>query len=103
MKKILIASSALALSLLAVPAMAQGYYGGTYRYEAPITGAQMTDLPSMRANTTRSGSFLSTGSRYEYFDRDYYRDRDYHRDRDYYRDRDRDYRDRYYRDRYNRY
>src|SRR5690348_603576 len=97
MKKTLLASSVLALSLLAVPAMAQGYYGGYYRYEAPVTGSQMTDFPSMRANTTRTGSFLSTGSRYEY--RDYYRDRDYHRDRDYYRDRDRDYRDRYYRDR----
>ena len=89
MKKTLLASSILALSLLAVPAMAQGYYGGGYyRYEAPVTGSQMTDFPSMRANTTRTGSFLSTGSRYEY--------------RDYYRDRDRDYRDRYYRDRYDR-
>ena len=63
--------------------MAQGYY-----YDAPISGAQMTDYPSMRANTTRTGSFLSEGSRYEY--QDYYRDRDdYYRDRDnYYRYRD---------------
>jgi hypothetical protein len=93
MKKLLLASSVLALSLLAVPAMAQGYYSDGY-YDAPVTGAQMTDLPSMRANTTRTGSFLSTGSRYEYFDRDYYRDRDdYYRYRQY-RDRDRTY-DRY--------
>jgi hypothetical protein len=94
MKKTLLASSILALSLVAVPAMAQGYYGGYYRYETPVTGSQMTDLPSMRANTTRTGSFLSVGSRYDYFDRDYYRDRDYYyRDRGYYRDRD--YRDGY--------
>ena len=94
MKKTLLASSVLALSLLAIPAMAQGYYGGGYyRYEAPITGAQMTDLPSMRANVTRTGSFLSTEPRYEY--RDSYRDRDYYRDRGYYRDR-------YYRGRYDR-
>lgn len=86
MKKTLLASSVLALSLLAVPAMAQGYYGGYYGYEAPVTGAQMTDLPSMRANVTRTGSFLSIGSRDEYFDRGYYRNRD--RDRGYYRDRD---------------
>jgi hypothetical protein len=92
MKKTLLASSVLALSLLAVPAMAQGYYGDR-TYDAPISGAQMTDFPSMRANTTRTGSFLSTGSRYEYLDRDYYRDRDYYGDRDYYRDR-------YHRDRY---
>ncbi len=89
MKKILIASSILALSLLAVPASAQSRYG---RYDAPITGAQMTDFPSSRANTTLTGSFLSIGPRYD--DREeYYRDRDYARDRDY--DRDRDNRDRH--------
>jgi hypothetical protein len=96
MKKTLLASSVLALSLLAVPAMAQNYYS----YEAPIRGSQMTDLPSMRANVTRTGSFLSAGSRYDYFDRDTYRDRDYYRGRDldrdhYYREREREYRDRY--------
>ena len=90
MTKTLLLSSALVLSVLAVPAMAQGYY---YR-DAPISGAQMTDYPSMRANTTRTGSFLSEGSRYAVFRWDYYRDRD-----DYYRDRD-NYRDREYRDRY---
>lgn len=92
MNKTLIASSALALSLLAVPAMAQGYYR---YYEAPITGAQMTDFPSPRANTTRTGSMLAFGSHYDYLNRDYYRDRNYDRDRyDAYRyDR---YRDRYY-------
>ena len=106
MKKTLLASSVLALSLLAVPAMAQGYYDGYSRYEAPVTGSQMTDLPSMRANTTRTGSFLSVGSRDDYFYRDTYRDRDYYRERDlerdrYYREREREYRDSY--DRYNRY
>ena len=79
MTKTLLLSSALILSVLAVPAMAQGYY-----YDAPISGAQMTDYPSMRANTTRTGSFLSEGSRYQYFDQDYYRDREnYDRYRDY--------------------
>jgi hypothetical protein len=95
MTKTLLLSSALVLSILAAPAMAQDYYGdrdGGYR-DAPISGAQMTDYPSMRANTTRTGSFLSEGSRYQY--QDYYRDRD-----DYYRDRDNYYRYRDYRDRY---
>jgi hypothetical protein len=46
-----------ALSCLAVPAMAQGY--NAYSYDGPvITGAQMTDMPSQRANVTTSGSFL---------------------------------------------
>ena len=95
MKRTLLVASALALSLTALPAMAQCYYsGGYYRYDAPITGAQMTDFPSSRANTTLTGSFLSAGSRYDYNDtyaheRTYYSDRDYYRDRDY--DRDRDY------------
>jgi hypothetical protein len=97
MTKSLLLSSALALSVLAVPAMAQGYYdrdSGYYR-EAPVSGAQMTDLPSMSANTIHSGSFLSEGPRYGYFDQDYYRDRENH-------DRYRDYRDRrgYYDDGY---
>jgi hypothetical protein len=90
MKKTLIASSALILSLMAAPAMAGGYYS---YYDTPITGAQMTDLPSMRANTTRTGSFLSVGSRQDYFNRDY-------RSRDYDRDRYNDYRYHQYRDRY---
>jgi hypothetical protein len=95
MTKTLLLSSALVLSMLAVPAMAQGYYYGDrddgYR-DAPISGAQMTDFPSMRANTTRTGSFLSEGSRYQYADEDYYRDRE-----NYYRYRE--YRDRRYDDR----
>jgi hypothetical protein len=78
MKMTLIASSALALSLLAVPAMAQGYYR---YYEAPITGAQLTDFPSGRANVTRTGSMLSLGSHYDQLNRDFYRDRDYDRER----------------------
>ncbi|HEY4274412.1 MAG TPA: hypothetical protein VGM68_02930 [Rhizomicrobium sp.] len=91
MKKTLIASSVLTLSLLAAPAMAQGYYR---YYEAPITGAQMTDFPSMRSNVTRTGSFLSPGSRYDYYNSDFYHDRNYDRERyD-------DYRYRQYRDRY---
>jgi hypothetical protein len=93
MKTTLLASSMLALSLLAVPAMAQGYYGDRY-YDAPVTGGQMTDLPSLSANTIHSGSFLSTGSRYDYFDRNYYRDRDNYDRYRHYRDRDRAY-DRY--------
>ena len=81
MKRTLLVTAALALSLTALPAMAQGYYS---RYDAPITGAQMTDFPSSRANTTLTGSFLSAGPRYDYTDRDdYYRDRDSYRDRDY--------------------
>jgi hypothetical protein len=92
MNKTLIASSVLALSLLAVPAMAQGYYR---YYEAPITGAQMTDFPSARVNTTRTGSMLSIGSHYDKVHRDFTRERDYdrydayryHRHRDRYGDR----------------
>ena len=87
MKRMILVSAAL--SLMALPAMAQGYYGGSYsRYDRPITGAQMTDYPSSRANTTLTGSFLSAGPRYVYDDRDgtYYRDNGYYRDRD--RDRD---------------
>jgi hypothetical protein len=87
MKRTLLVASALALSLTALPAMAQGYYS---RYDTPVTGAQMTDYPSSRANTTLTGSFLSLGSRYDYNDRDtYYRDRSYYGER--YNDRDRDY------------
>ncbi|MGZ5920694.1 MAG: hypothetical protein ACXWLT_02895 [Rhizomicrobium sp.] len=86
MTKTLLLSSALVLSVLAAPAMAQGYYdrdSGPYS-EAPISGAQMTDLPSMSYNTIHSGSFLSEGSRYQYFDQDYIRDREnYDRYRDY--------------------
>ena len=92
MKRTLLVTAALALSLTALPAMAQDYHGGYYsRYDTPITGAQMTDFPSSRANTTLTGSFLSAGPRYVYDDRDDYRNRDYDRDRDYY-DRNRDYR-----------
>lgn len=80
MKRMLLASGALALSLATMPAMAQGYYE---RYEAPITGAQLTDFPSSRANTTLTGSFLSLGSHYDASHGDYYGDRDYYRDRDY--------------------
>jgi len=96
MKRMLLASGALALSLAAMPAMAQGYYDGYYsRYDAPITGARLTDFPSSRANVTQSGSFLALGthygashSDYYYGDRDYYRDRDY--PRGYHRRYDRD-------------
>ena len=90
MKRTLLVTAALALSLTALPAMAQGYYN---RYDTPITGAQMTDFPSSRANTTLTGSFLSAGPRYVYDDRDdvYYRDQGYYRDRAY----PRGYHDRY--------
>jgi hypothetical protein len=101
MRKELLVASALAFSLLAVPAMAQGYYQGydqgyyrQYR-DVPITGAQMTDFPSMRSNTTRTGSFLSPVPRAAYEDYGYRRAyRDGYRDRDYYGDR-------YYGDRWN--
>ena len=92
MKRMLLVTAAL--SLMALPAMAQGYYGGYYsRYDTPITGAQMTDFPSSRANTTLTGSFLSTIPRYTYDDRDgsYYHSSGYYRDYDRDRDRDRDY------------
>ena len=52
----LIIPAIIALSALAVPAMAQNYYD---RSNAPITGAQLSDFPSSRANVTRTGSFLS--------------------------------------------
>lgn len=72
--------SVLALSTLAVPAFAQGYYS----YEAPINGAQLTDMPSQRGNVTRTGSFLRPeygyAHRHDYWARRYYRDYD----RDYY-------------------
>jgi hypothetical protein len=89
----ILALSVLGFSLLAVPAtLAQGYYDRGY--EAPISGAQMTDWPSSRANTTLSGSFLRPNVRDEYgYGRGDYR----HDDRDRY-DYDRDRRD-YDRDR----
>lgn len=86
MKRKFLILSVLALSALAAPAFAQGYY--SYYNNVPITGAQMTDMPSQRANVTRTGSFLtpepSYAQRYDYWARHYYRDydRDY-----YYRDR----------------
>ncbi|HXR95560.1 MAG TPA: hypothetical protein VN718_06765 [Rhizomicrobium sp.] len=76
--------TALALSVLAVPALARDYY---YSYgDRPITGAQLTDMPSQRANVTRSGSFLRPESGYAVRDRDYATQRAY----------DRGYRDGYY-------
>ena len=73
--------SALALSVLAVPALAQGYYS----YQAPINGSQLTDMPSQRGNVTRTGSFLRPehGFRHHYWARRHHRDYDY-----YYRDRE---------------
>lgn len=54
--RILVPSLAI-LSCFAIPAMAQGYYSFDYRGPT-ITGAQMSDLPSARANVTTSGSML---------------------------------------------
>ena len=90
MKLKFLVPSVLALSVLAVPALAYDY---TYYDEAPINGSQLTDLPSQRANITRSGSFLSEepsyAQRYDYWARrgysDYYYDRGYY---DRYYDRD---------------
>ncbi len=62
--------SVLALSVLAVPALANDYY---YSYgDRPITGAQLTDMPSQRANVTKSGSFLTPEPGYVVRDRDDY-------------------------------
>ena len=85
-----LALAVVGFSLLAVPAtLAQGYYDRSYN-EVPITGAQMTDWPSSRANTTISGSFLRPNVEDEHgygrgndrhdYDRDRY-GRDYDRDR----------------------
>lgn len=78
--------SVLALSALAVPALA---YDNSYSYynDVPITGSQMTDMPSERSNVTMTGSFLrpepSYAQRYEYWARHHYRDyyRDYYNER----------------------
>lgn len=65
MNKILLIPPALALSLLAGPALAQNFYGVHHykRHEFTITGAQMTDWPSGRFNLTQtaSGDFLRPG------------------------------------------
>ena len=42
------------IAVLAVPALAYDY---PYN-EAPITGSQLTDMPSQRSNVTMTGSFL---------------------------------------------
>jgi hypothetical protein len=84
--------TALALSVLAVPALATDYY---YSYgDRPITGAQLTDRPSERANVTRSGSLLGPEGGYvvryhNYSTRRAYEDgyRAGHYDRDYDEDR----------------
>jgi hypothetical protein len=87
MKLKLLVPSVLALSVLAVPALAYVYPDN----QVPITGSQMTDRPSERSNVTVSGSLLrpETGyvarddyyygarSAYEQGYRDGYRDRDY--------------------------
>ena len=84
--------AALALSVFTVPALATDNY---YSYgDRPITGAQLTDRPSERANVTRSGSLLRPEGGYvvrhhaypmrrAYEDRypDRYYDRDYDEDR----------------------
>ena len=87
MNKILLIPSALALSLLTGPALAQNFYGvhhyGSHNFT--ITGAQMTDWPSGRFNMTQntSGSFLRPG----HFG-DHARHAEYRRNQKYY---DRDY------------
>jgi hypothetical protein len=75
----------LAFSVLAVPAFAQGYYDRQF----DITGAQMTDWPSSRANTTISGDFLRPSEDKLAYEGRYYR---HHYARAYY--------DRYYDPRY---
>jgi hypothetical protein len=82
---------ALALPLLATPAMAQNYYheGRYWDREVPITGSQMTDWPSGRFNVTESGSFLRPG-RHFYQGRSEYRRHYRYEDRGYYERRDDD-------------
>lgn len=90
----ILALSVLGFALLAMPATAQSYDGRGYYEPAPISGAQMTDWPSSRANTTISGSFLRPNVEDEAgYGRGDYRHDDrgrYDRDR---RDYDRDRRD----------
>ena len=68
--------SALVLSALAAPAFAYGPYDSYYNY-VPITGAQMTDMPSQRGNVTRTGSFLTPETGYVVRDEDYWSRRAY--------------------------
>lgn len=79
--------SVLALSFFAVPALAYEYpYNQT-----PITGSQMTDLPSQRSNVTTTGSFLRPERGYVVRDRDDWSRGAYEQGyRDGYRDRDTD-------------
>lgn len=60
--------AALTLSVLAVPALAYEY---PYD-EAPISGSQLTDMPSQRANVTATGSFLRPEAGYVARDDDYW-------------------------------
>ena len=60
---------ALALSVLAVPALAYDY--SPYN-DVPITGSQLTDWPSQRANVTATGSFLRPETGYVARDDDYW-------------------------------
>lgn len=82
MKLKLIVPSVLALSVLAVPALAYEY---PYN-DVPITGSQMTDMPSERSNVTMTGSFLRPETGYIVRDRDYWAQHAY----------DQGYRDGYY-------
>ena len=78
MKLKFLVPSALALSVLAVPALAYDY-DSYYYNEAPITGAQMTDMPSQRSNVTMTGSFLTPETGYVVRDRDDWARRAYER------------------------
>lgn len=87
MKLKLIVPSVLALSVLAVPALAYDYPDN----RVPITGSQMTDRPSERSNVTISGSLLRPEGGYVVRDEDYWSRRAYERGyRDGYHDRDYD-------------
>lgn len=78
--------SVLALSVLAVPALAYEY---PYN-NVPVYGSQLTDMPSERSNVTITGSFLRPEAAYVVRDRDDWARRAYD---DGYRD---GYYDRYY-------
>lgn len=87
MKLKLIVPSVLALSVLAVPALAYEYPDN----QVPITGSQMTDRPSERSNVTATGSFLRPEGGYVVRNDDYWAHRAYEQGyRDGYHDRDYD-------------
>ena len=79
MKIKFLALPVLALSVLAVPALAYSPYD-----DVPITGSQLTDMPSQRSNVTMTGSFLRPEKGYREQRDDWYAHHDRYWDRVYY-------------------